>query len=53
MTNRAWNTDQCTVCGHEDYRKHFLLRDGKPYCDDCAEQIGLTEENQDGTEQSQ
>jgi hypothetical protein len=39
---------QCSGCGKADYRKHLLYRGGKPYCDDCAEAIGLTEANQDG-----
>lgn len=44
------DSGSCVECGHEDYRVHFLVHDGKLYCDDCAEEIGLTEENQDGTQ---
>ena len=42
--------DQCSQCGHEDYRVHFLVKDGQFYCADCAEEIGLTPENEDGAE---
>jgi hypothetical protein len=51
-TSTAWDTAKCTTCSAETYRKHFLFRDGKPYCEDCAPKIGLTEENQDGADLS-
>jgi hypothetical protein len=43
-------SEKCSQCGRSDYALHFLWRDGKPYCDDCAAEIGLTEDNEDGAE---